>query len=170
MALNAPASSNVETTANNVAATYVTPAFRANNANIANGSTFRITVGGMSTPGYTGSSDFPDQTYPAGHIFSVVMGANGNVADAVIFSTAEQSTNVNASFLKQFYIVVRNLGANGNVMVITTPTSTSNLAVTRSLSPNVNLTANLMLGLTYQSIDSANQSDYIEVAIVEQIV
>lgn len=169
MAVSATVGANVEVVANNSAPTYITPAFRANNSNIANGSTFRITVAGLTANGFTGSSDYPNQTFPAGSIFNVVMGAAGTVADPVIYSTQELNNGTN-QFFKQFYVSVRALGANGQLSIVTSPSLTGNISIARGVSPNVNLTANLFLGVTYQSIAGANQSDYIEVATVEQII
>ena len=189
MALNPTSKSNVEITANNTGNTYITPTFAMANANIANGSTFRITVSGQKI---ANSNSSINNTYESADMFNIHWGANNNPTDNIMYTvtypiknplqsgglggtTVEGNPYVYKQFLvtlvnysittgfANLWLTLENSGTYGNI-------AAGNIALSGKPTGNANSNAGItFLGVSYQALTSQPCNVYFDTCLVEQV-
>jgi hypothetical protein len=163
MTLTPAVTIHAEVAVNSNSATYVTAPFDIATANLANGSTFRMTVGGFVLPtSANGQAHTPAVTY------TVYAGAAGTVSDNVIYTTTQSV--VNNSFFKDFLLTLRANGANATWIAGAGPSAVGTPGGISNATVNSSSTAGNYIGVGIQLASGTDETfGFVELAVTEQL-
>lgn len=148
-----------EVAVNSAGATYLSAAKQqiANTANLANGAVFKFTLDGFTVP-----TSANGQTHNASVKYNVLVGANGNTTDNLVYSITESDKG--NQIKKELTLTLRANGAN-NIWLGTSNGSISNATVNVASGLTMNIGVSVVL---VGGTDTA--FGFVEQATAEQLV
>lgn len=169
MALSPTTSIKLPVASNSNVATYVVSC-GANNAttgNVANGSTWRISLAGWQSPVSANG-----ETYNPATQFNIHVGTAGTVGDNVIYSLVENAP-AGQQFFRQILVTARLKTGNWQFIAASSAGNANSAVAPFSglASANIANSASNVLGVSHQPVSGTNEAfANVEIALIEHVI